>query len=592
MRLIRPLLQPLWERPLVWLAASLSGAALVTACGSQSSAPGGNAGIQESAAQVSASSSDKVLRLLYWQAPTTLNPHLSTGSKDKEASHIVLEPLAAYNEAGELEPILAADVPTIENGGLSADYSSVTWTLKEGVIWSDGQPFTAEDAIFTYEFASNPDSGATTAESYSQIESMEALDNLTVRITFSQPTPSWADPFVGTDGMILPKHLFQNYVGAQARSAPGNTQPVGTGPYQAVEFRPGDTIIYERNPNFRGEAPFFERVELKGGGDAVSAARAVLQTGDADFAWNILAEPSVIQDLLAGGQGQMTYLFRPAMERIHINFSDPNREVDGQRSNANAPHPFLTEKPVRQAISLAIDRDTIVEQLYGEAGQVATNLIVAPDRYVSPNTTYEFNLEKASALLDQAGWVDSNNNGIRDQNGVEMRLLFTTSVNPVRQKTQEIIKQSLESIGMQVELKTVDAGTYFFGDPTNPDSNDTFYADLQMFTSSSGTPEPDSTMALFACDEIAQKENQWSKGNLSRYCNPEYDALLEQLEQELDPERRQALFIQMNDLLIEDVALIPLVRRSTALALSNSLMDTAFTPWNSATWKVNAWGHR
>ena len=591
MRWIRLLERRVWRHPLVWFVASLSSVALLAACGTQSNAPNGDEGSQGSTTPVGAVSTDKSLRLLYWQAPTTLNPHLSTGLKDSEASHIVLEPLAAYNQAEALEPILAAEIPTRQNGGLSADNRSVTWTLKEGVLWSDGQPFTAEDVVFTYEFISNPDTGAISTEFYDEIERVEALDDLTVRITFKQPTPAWTQPFVGTGGMILPKHIFQDYVGAQARSAPGNTRPVGTGPYQAVEFKPGDIIVYEPNPNFRGEPPFFQRVELKGGGDAVSAARAVLQTGEADFAWNIQAEPAVIQDLLAGGQGQMTYVFKPMLERIYINFSDPNQMVDGQRSNANVPHPFLSEKPVRQAISLAIDRDTITEQLYGEAGKVATNFVVAPDKYVSPNTAYEFNLEKAAALLDQAGWVDTNNDGIRDKNGVEMRLLFSTSVNPVRQKTQQIVKQNLESIGMQVELKTVDASIYF-GDPTNPDSNNTFYADLQLFAFESETLEPDSYMQLYACDQIAQKENQWSKANTSRYCNPEYDALLDQLNQELDPERRQAIFIQMNDLLIADVALIPLVHRSDSLALSNSLNNMEFTPWNTSTWKINAWGRQ
>ena len=297
MRWIRLRERRVWRHPLVWFVASLSSVALLAACGPQSNAPNGDEGSQGSTTPVGAVSTDKSLRLLYWQAPTTLNPHLSTGLKDSEASHIVLEPLAAYNQAEALEPILAAEIPTRQNGGLSADNRSVTWTLKEGVLWSDGQPFTAEDVVFTYEFISNPDTGAISTEFYDEIERVEALDDLTVRITFRQPTPTLYQPFIGTGGMILPKHIFQDYVGVRSRSAPGNTQPVGTGPYQAVEFRPGDIIVYEPNPNFRGEPPFFQRVELKGGGDAVSAARAVLQTGDADFAWNILAEPAVIQNL-------------------------------------------------------------------------------------------------------------------------------------------------------------------------------------------------------------------------------------------------------------------------------------------------------
>ncbi|MEO0807522.1 MAG: ABC transporter substrate-binding protein, partial [Cyanobacteria bacterium J06643_4] len=228
-------------------------------------------------------------------------------------------------------------------------------------------------------------------------------------------------------------------------------------------------------------------------------------------------------------------------------------------------------------------------QLYGEAGQVATNFLVAPDKYASSNTDYEFDLEKAAKLLDDAGWQDTNGDGVRDKGGVEMSLLFTSSVNPVRQKTQEIIKQSLEEIGMSVELKSVEAGVYF-GDSTNPDSVHQFNADLQLFAFDSETPEPDSYMELYACDQISQKENQWSKENSSRYCNPEYDALLDKLATETAPDARTALFVEMNDLLVEDVALIPLVRRSDAYALTSSLTNTEFSPWMASTWKLSGWG--
>ena len=176
---------------------------------------------------------------------------------------------------------------------------------------------------------------------------------------------------------------------------------------------------------------WFRTVELKGG-HTVSAARAVLQTGEADYAWNIQAEPGVIGDLEATGKGEMAYVFKPLMERIYINFSDPNKEVNGETSQKDTPHPFLLEKPVREAISLAIDRETITEQLYGEAGNVATNFTVSPEKYVSPNTEYEFDLEKAATLLDDAGWLDTNGDGVRDKKGVEMTLLFSSSVNPVR----------------------------------------------------------------------------------------------------------------------------------------------------------------
>ena len=287
----------------------------------------------------------QTLKLLYWQAPTTLNPHLSPGTKDREAASPILEPLAAYNEAEKLEPILAAEIPTVENGGISADGTVVTWKLEQGVLWSDGEPFTAADVVFTYEFITNPEVGSTSTEFYGEVASVEAVDDLTVKITFAQPTPAPMSPFVGGSGMILPEHIFADYVSARARSAPGNTSPVGTNAFIVTEFKPGDTIVYEPNPNFRGESPNFSRVEMKGGGDTVSAARAVLQTGEADYGWNIQAEPAVIEGLEAEGKGKMVYVFKPLMERIYINFSDPNATVNGERSQKDTPHLSLPRNP-------------------------------------------------------------------------------------------------------------------------------------------------------------------------------------------------------------------------------------------------------
>ncbi|MFK8181815.1 MAG: peptide ABC transporter substrate-binding protein [Phormidesmis sp.] len=570
------------KNSLALLSTSLLSATLLLGCNP-------DPGYDGTAGSTTSTTASDALKLLYWQAPTTLNPHLSPGSKDREAAAPILEPLAAYSADETLIPILAAEIPTQANGGISADNTTVTWKLKEGVQWSDGEPFTAADVVFTYQFITTPEVGSTSSEFYGEVKTVEAIDDTTVKVTFNQPTPAPMNPFVGGSGMILPEHIFKDYLGANARSAPGNTSPVGTNAYQVTEFKPGDTILYAPNPNFRGDAPAFNTVELKGGGDAVSAARAVLQTGESDYAWNIQAEPAVIQGLESGGKGEMAYVFKPMMERIYINFSDPNKEVNGQTSQKDTPHPFLAEKPVRQALSLAIDRETIATQLYGEAGTVATNFVVAPDKYASDNTGYEFDLEKAAKLLDDAGWKDTNGDGVRDKNGVEMSLLFTSSVNPVRQKTQEIIKQSLESIGMEVELKSVEAGVYF-GDSNNPDSVHQFNADLQLFAFDSETPEPDSYMELYACDQISQKENQWSKENSSRYCNPEYDAILDQLATEIDPAKRAALFVEMNDLLVEDVALIPLVRRSDAYAISSSLTDLEFTPWAASTWQIEKWG--
>lgn len=543
-----------------------------------------------SADNASNPTANDTLKLLYWQAPTILNPHLSNGLKDLEASRLTLEPLATYNSAGELIPVLAAEVPTQENGGVAADGRSVTWNLKPGVKWSDGTPFTAADVVFTYQYLTNPDVAAISAGTYAIIDNVEAIADTTVKISFKQVNPAWSLVFVGTEGMVLPRHKFKEFAGANAREAPANLLPVGTGPYRVVEFKPGDVVIYEANPNYReADKLGFQRVELKGGGDAASAARAVLQTGDADFGYNLQVEAPVLEPLLKAGKGQVTQSFGPLVERILVNMSDPNREVNGERSQKDIPHPFFSDLKVRQAFNLAIDRDAIATQLYGRAGKATANFLVSPTPYNSPNTRYRYDLEAAQKLLDQAGWVDSNGNGTRDKNGVEMNVLFQTSVNPLRQKTQEIVKQSLERIGVRVELKSVDASIFFASDPANPDTSSKFYADLQMYTTGNTNPDPASYMKSYLCSEIAQKANHWSKDNVSRYCNPAYDALWNQAATELDPEKRRQLFIQMNDLLVNEAVVFPIVHRADTSGVSDRLTGVNLTPWDLNTWNIADW---
>ncbi len=557
----------------------------LSACGSSPSSTSTNSTYSNQQPQ------EKTLKLLYWQAPTILNPHLSAGFKDSEASRITLEPLASFNHQLELIPFLAAEIPSLENGGVAKDGKSVTWKLKKDVKWSDGTPFTADDVIFTYEFIANPKVGTTTSGTYEIIKDIEKIDNHTIKINFKAVTPAWYSVFVGTEGMILPRHIFQAYNGENSRQAPANLKPVGTGPYRVVEFKPGDVVVYEANPNFR-EAKLlgFQRLELKGGGDATSAARAVLQTQDADYAYNLQVESNILKSLEAAGKGKIVSNFGALMERMMLNQTDPNKTTpDGERSSLKFPHPFFSDPKVRQAFSLAINRDMIANQLYGILGKPTSNFVVNPPQVISGNTTYEFNLEKAAKLLDEAGWKDTNNNGIRDKNGIEMNLVFQTSVNPLRQKTQQVIKQSLEQLGMKVELKSIDPSVYFSGDPANPDTTERFTADLQLFSTGNTNPDPTAYLKTYTCDQIPQKANNWTGDNFSRYCNPEYDKLWTQATREIDPKKRQEILIKMNDMLINNTIVIPLVHRADVQGVNQQLTGVDLTPWDLTVWNIKDW---
>lgn len=532
---------------------------------------------------------ESVLKLLYSRIPTTLNPHLANGFQDFEAARIVYEPLATYEADGRMVPVLAALIPTPENGGVSADGRTVTWQLKPNLRWSDGQPFTAEDVAFTYSFVTDPSVAAVTEQYYKGIEKVEAIDPLTVKITFEQPNPSWALPFTGKNGMIIPKHIFAQAKGINARSAPANLQPVGTGPYRFIAVVEG-RWTFAANEQYREGIPAFRLVELEGGITPYVAARRVLRDGDADFAHNLQLSIEDRVALSEAGEGRVVATFGSSVERVMLNITDPNQTTTaGERSSVENPHPFLSDLKVRQAIDYAINRDAIANQIYGNAGQRTNQLLPFPEIYAQPNLYYSHSPEKAAALLDEAGWEDTNGDGIRDKDGVEMRMVFQTPVNPVRQQAQEMIKADLKAVGIEVEIRRVIVDDFFSADPAQTRSLNHFYADMQKYNAGSDTPDPAIYMSWWLCDEISSLENQWQKPNNARYCNEAYDETWKQASQELDPTKRALLFQRMNTILIQDVAVIPLVRRAETNGLSDRLIGVDPTPWDTSTWDIGTW---
>src|SRR3954451_4855426 len=336
------------------------------------------------------------LKLLWWQGPTLLNPHFANGTKDQDGSRVVYQPIAGGTEDGELVGILASELPSKDNGGLSADGTTVTWKLNQGVKWHDGKPFTADDCVFNWEYARDPATAAVAACSYNKVK-VEKVDDHTVKVIFPQPSPFWADTFVGNYGMIIPKHLFADYSGGKSRDAPTNLAPVGTGPYKFKAFRPGDMISAEINPDYHvANRPYFDAVELIGGCDAVSAARAMLQTGEYDFAWNLQVEDEVLSRLEKGGKGRTNIAPGGNIEHIQLNTTDPWTEVDGERSSMKSKHPLFSDKAVRQAMGLLVDRKAVEDHIYGRTGSATGNFVNNPKKFVSTNTKWEFNVDKAN----------------------------------------------------------------------------------------------------------------------------------------------------------------------------------------------------
>ncbi|MDE5444609.1 peptide ABC transporter substrate-binding protein [Bradyrhizobium sp. CSA207] len=527
------------------------------------------------------------LKLLWWQGPTLLNPHFATGTKDQDGSRLFYEPLASWDADGNLNPILAAEIPSVANGGLAADAKSVTWKIKPGVKWHDGKPLTADDFVFTWQYAADPATAAVSVSTYGDI-TVEKVSDLSIRVLFKTPTPFWANAFVGAYGCVLPKHVFADYKGAKSREAPNNLSPVGTGPYKFVEFKPGDLIRGELNPDYHmPNRPYFDTIEMKGGGDAVSAARAVIQTGEFDFAWNMQVEDDVLLRLEKGGKGKTVYAVGGDIEFIAINFTDPNTEVDGERSSMKTKHPILSDPNVRKALALLVDRESVKKAIYGRAGRTTANYLNGPEKFVSKNTSWEFSIEKASKMLDDAGWKVGAE-GIREKDGKKLKLLYQTSTNGPRQKTQAIVKQACQKAGIDVELKSVVASVFFSSDVANPDTYPKFYADIEMFQIPMTQPDPSLHMRRYISANVAAKENKWQGQNFPRYVNKDYDAAIAAAETETDPVKRATLYIKCNDLLWQDTVFIPVMHRLLVDACSNTVRP-ALSGWANRTDNIQDW---
>ena len=533
-----------------------------------------------------------LLKTLWWQAPTLLNPHFATGTKDQDASRIFYEPLAGFDPDGNIVPVLASEVPSVNAGTLARDLTWVTWKLKRGVTWHDGKPFTADDVVFNWEFVADPATAAVTSGSYREISKIETPDPHTVKIVFNKPQPFWADAFCGTRGQIIPKHHFDAYRGAKSREAPANLRPVGTGAFRFVEFKPGDVVRAEIYPGYHvSNRPFFDTLEMKGGGDAVSAARAVLQTGEYDYAWNMQVEDDILLRLEQGSKGRVNIWPTGAMEHIQLNTTDPWTEVDGERSSLKTVHPLLSDPAVRQALSLLVDRASVQEQIYGRQGQTTANYLNAPSRFRSSNMKWEFNVEKAAALLEAAGWKRGGD-GIRAKDGKRLKMLYQTSINAPRQKNQQIVKQAAAKAGIELELKSVTASVFFSSDAANPDTYPHFYSDLQMYNNGPNAPDPQYFMNQFVSWEAASKANKWQGRNITRWRNEEYDRTYTAADSELDPVRRAALFIKMNDLIIQNVVVIPVLWRNGASASAANLRGMDLSGWESTFWRLPYWARQ
>ena len=591
-----------------WLALIAVFAMVLAACGdgggdgTTTTADGGTATTEDGTTDTTqapvegGAGSGGTITLLQWQAASGLNPFLSGGTKELLAASLILEPLAEYTPGAEIVPVLAAEIPTVDNGGVAEDLLSVTWTLAEGVMWSDGTPFTADDVVFTWEYCTQtPD--CTQSGFFTGISNVSAVDASTVLVEFEAPTPYPYTAFVSYQSPILQKAQFEGCVGANAAACTDeNFGPIGTGPYMVTEFRTNDVATYEFNPNYRGVAadkPFFSEVIIQGGGDAEGSARSVLELGEADYGWNLQVDPNVLANMEATGIGTIKAGFASNVERLMINQTNPSADLGDLRSEydgGNNPHPFLTNPDIVKALSMAINRQELVDVGYGAGGLPTCNVWPAPPaQSTNLDDCLVQDIEGAAALLDEVGAVDSDGDGVREYEGTPLSILYQTSTNAVRQSNQELIKSYWDQIGVETELRNIDASVFFGGDQASPDTYQKFFADIEMYTNGAGSPDPQAYMSNWTCDQIVTSEN-FGGGNISRYCNPDYDALYQELTQTADADARNALTIQLNDLVVSDGAMVPLIWRASVSAFSNEIQGVGdLNGWDSEYWNIEDW---
>ncbi|MEE9415649.1 MAG: peptide ABC transporter substrate-binding protein, partial [Acidimicrobiales bacterium] len=502
----------------------------------------------------SAAGSGGNLLLLQWQAVSLANPYLSGGSKDVLAASLVLEPLAQIDPSGALVPTLATEIPTVENGGISEDLTTITWTLQDGLVWSDGSPVTSEDVVFSWEYCTDETTGCTSLSTFAGVTAVDAVDDLTVTITFDSPTTYPFLAFVGGQSVIIQKAQFAECIGEAAVSCSDqNFAPIGTGPFMITELRPEDTVLYDFNPNYRDNAegkPFFGTVEIKGGGDAEASARSVLEIGEADYAWNLQVPPEILGPMESAGKGTVVVGFTSQVEHIHLNQTNPEADGGSDYLDGANPHPILFENPgLQQALSLAIDRAELVAVGYGSNGSPTCNMWNV-DGFNSTNNDVCLtqDLDAANQILDDLGYADTDGDGTREtDDGLPLEFTFVTSTNGVRQSNQELIKSYWEQIGVDVTMLAEDAGLFFDG--TAETSIWRFPSDMEMFTNLPDSPDPFAYMNSWGSDVIPESANGWSGSNFSRMNSPELDTVLEELSSTLPSDPAYVdLVIKVNDI--------------------------------------------
>ncbi|MDD5466642.1 MAG: peptide ABC transporter substrate-binding protein [Anaerolineales bacterium] len=499
----------------------------------------------------------KVATFIWTQEFDTLNPLYTNMWFSEITQQLWLAWAWNFDENANPVPYLVTEMPSLENGGLSEDGKTITMKLRDDITWSDGTPLTSADFLFTYQMSIDKNNAVASAYPYDQVLSMEAPDDTTVVMSFEEPFAAWQATFWKG---ILPAHVLQPVYDAEGTidNAEWNLNPtVGCGPYLLAEWESGSFARFVVNEAYWGPKPKIDEIFFRFVPDDASQVAALL-AGDGDLGTFIaysdvpkLEEAGVkIQSVKSGYNEGMFFV-------INEEFS-----------------PGMADVVVRQAIAMSINRQAIVEDLLlGKTGVPASYWDSLPYYNTPPVEDYPYDPEAAKAMLDEAGWVDSNGDGVRDKDGIELVFDYGTTIREVRQDTQAVVQQDLAQVGIKVELQSYDADIFFASyDQDGPAAKGEI--EIMEWSDTSNFPDPD--YYYWYCSEIPTDEYP-AGANWQYYCNEELDELFTLQATQVNPAERQVTFQKINQIFHDEVVWLGLWQDPDLWAVGSNLQNYKFS---------------
>lgn len=495
------------------------------------------------------------------QEPTVFNPHLLHIEVDEGVHFAIFDPLFDVDAKGNFYPLLAKEVPTVENGGVSAD--GLTWkvTLRDDVTWHDGTPFTAEDVKFTLELLVNPNFRSWRRTGHSLVRDITVVSPTEISWRMESAFAPYTAILAST--FIVPKHGFE---GADPNNAPFNNAPIGTGAYKWKQRVAGDHIELEANPGYFGDGPYLERLVLKYIPD-ITVLYTQLKTGDIDVLALQWISPDNYEEAKTLPDRVVEVFGAPFFEGLSFNLQRPQ----------------FKERAVREALYYAVDKQTIIDALYYGVPQATESYMPRESYYYNANLpVQEYNLDKARALLDEAGWKPGSD-GIREKDGV--RLAFTcstTSGNHLREQAQQFLQQSFREIGVDMQIGNLPPAV-MWGDHWMLSQFDMALAGLSCLTG----PDPDTSDYFLSTSSPAKGgngQNTWV------YENPEVDELLKKGGALVSPEERLPIYQRIQEIMRHDLPFLPIFQYANIRGYKTGIQGVEANINNRIdTWNVRSW---